>query len=46
MENGCQVYPTSKRGGGNFTDGSVALEIGVILQTNKIQCWQWYENKT
>lgn len=33
MENGCPIYPTSKRGGGFHG------RIGVILQTNKIQCW-------
>lgn len=37
MENGCPVYPTIKRW--DLTNGLVALETGVILQTNKIQCW-------
>lgn len=36
MENGCPVYPTSKRW--DLTNGLVALETGVILQMNKIQC--------
>ena len=32
-------YIQQARGGWNFTDGSAVLETGVILQTNKIQCW-------
>ena len=39
MENGCPIYPTSKREWEDFTEESAVLEIGVILQTNKIQCW-------
>ena len=35
---GCTIYPTNKSGW-NFTDGSVALETGVILRMDKIQCW-------
>lgn len=37
---------SNKQEWGNLTDGSVALETGVIGQTNKIQCWHGYENKT